>query len=143
MREINEIILHCADTVEGKAYYAKDIDKWHKEKGWKGIGYHYVVDLDGTIEKGRNEDEIGAHCSGHNSDTIGICYIGGRGKDGKAKDTRTDEQKKSLYKLVNELVNKYELTIDDIHCHNEYSTKECPSFSIEQFKDEIMRFDGD
>ena len=81
MRKITEIIIHCADTPEGRNDKAADIDRWHKAQGWHGIGYHYVIDLDGTIEPARDLEKAGAHCTGHNADSIGIVYIGGRCKD--------------------------------------------------------------
>lgn len=101
MRQINEIILHCAATPEGKEFYAADIEKWHKQKGYLKIGYHYVIDLDGTIEAGRPEPEVGAHCAGHNAHSIGICTIGGMDEKNKhAKDTRTLPQNQALFTLV-------------------------------------------
>jgi N-acetylmuramoyl-L-alanine amidase len=130
MRKINEIIIHCSATPEGKAFYAKDIDKWHKARGWKGIGYHYVIDLDGKIEKGRSEDQIGSHCVGHNKNSIGICYIGGLDKDGNPKDTRTKEQKEALWNLLRQLLCKYPKAT--IHGHNEFSTKACPCFDVQK-----------
>lgn len=133
-----EIILHCAATPEGKVFTAKDIDKMHKQRGFKKIGYHYVIDLDGTVEKGRDENEVGAHCVGHNSKSIGICYIGGVAKNGKtAKDTRTDEQKLSMYKLVDSLMKKYGLDLSKVHGHYEFANKACPSFKIETFRKEF------
>lgn len=89
MRYINEIIIHCSDTKEGLDFNANDIDRWHKQKGWKRIGYHYVILLNGTIEQGRELEAVGAHTKGHNAHSIGICYIGGLDKNGKPKDTRT------------------------------------------------------
>lgn len=129
MRKINKIILHCSATKEGKDYRAKDIKQWHLQRGFNDIGYHYVIDLDGTVETGRDISKIGAHCTGHNSDSIGICYIGGLDAKGNPKDTRTQKQKESLYKLIAELTNKYKCSV---HCHNEYSNKACPSFTIDQ-----------
>ena len=98
MRKITEIIIHCADTPERRDVRAADIRKWHvKDNGWNDIGYHYVIDLDGTIEAGRDLETIGAHCKGHNQNSIGICYIGGRDAYTYAPaDTRTDAQKASL-----------------------------------------------
>jgi len=136
MRNINKIILHCSATPEGKDFKAKDIDKWHKEKGYKCIGYNFVVDLDGTIEVGRDITEIPAHCQGHNSDSIGICYIGGCDKNMKAKDTRTQAQKDALYDLVYLLLKQYHLKLSNVYCHNQFADKACPSFSIDQFKSE-------
>ena len=141
MRRIDKIILHCTATIEGKDYRAKDIDRWHKARGWKGIGYHYVIDLDGTVEKGRKDSEIGAHCSGQNSHSIGVVYVGGLAKDGKtAKDTRTKEQKAALITLVKKLLKQYNLTINNVYCHNQFANKACPSFSIKTFKNEYLNY---
>lgn len=130
MRRIDEIIIHCSATVEGKDFKAKDIDKWHKQKGWNGIGYHYVIDLDGTIERGRDENVSGAHTVGHNAHSIGIVYIGGLDKNGKAKDTRTPEQKEALWSLLRELLCKYPKAT--IHGHNEFAKKDCPCFNVQK-----------
>lgn len=127
MRKINEIIVHCTATPEGKDFKAADIDKWHKQKGWDGIGYHHVVDLDGTVEPGRPESEVGAHCYGHNQNSIGVVYIGGVASDGKTpKDTRTPQQKAALVKLLTELKHKYPGAT--IHGHRDFAAKACPSF---------------
>lgn len=139
MRSINEIILHCSATKRSSNIKAIDIDRWHKAKNWKGCGYHYVIDVDGTIEQGRVDDEVGAHCQGRNKHSIGICYSGGLDeKTEKPKDTRTDEQKTSMYRLVRELLEKYHLSIFDVHCHNEYAAKACPCFDINKFRDEYL-----
>ena len=135
MRQIKEIILHCSATPEGKDFHAKDIDRWHKAQGWKCIGYHYVIDLDGTVEPGRPLNEVGAHTTGHNSYSIGICYIGGCDKTGKkAKDTRTPEQKLAMYQLLYDLLNTYPKA--EVSCHNQWANKACPSFKIEDFQRE-------
>lgn len=127
MRKINEIIVHCTATPEGKDFKAADIDKWHKQKGWDGIGYHHVVDLDGTVEPGRPESKVGAHCYGHNQNSIGVVYIGGVASDGKTpKDTRTPQQKAALVKLLTELKHKYPGAT--IHGHRDFAAKACPSF---------------
>lgn len=144
MRKINEIILHCSATPEGKDFRAADIDRWHKANGWKCIGYNYVIDLDGKVEDGRPLYMVGAHTIGHNANSIGICYIGGVEKDGKkAKDTRTIEQKESMYALVHQLLSFYQLSINDVHCHNEFAQKACPSFTIERFRDEYNKWMSD
>lgn len=131
MRTITLLIIHCSATVEGKDITAKDIDRWHRDRGWKGIGYHYVVRLDGTIEKGRNEEEIGAHCKGHNSHSIGICYVGGLDKNGKPKDTRTEEQKMALQDLVRFLKKRHRKAIVVSH-HTFDPKKACPCFDAEK-----------
>ena len=132
MRSIDKIVVHCSATQEGKHLDAAEINRWHLKRGWKGIGYHYVVLLDGTIEYGRSIYEPGAHVKGMNKNSIGICYIGGveeeRGDNGKwiAKDTRTPEQKKSLLLLLKTLKKMH---VDaTIHGHNEFAAKSCPCF---------------
>ena len=127
MRKITEIIVHCSATPEGQNFTAEDIDRWHKQKGWQGIGYHYVIYLDGSVHKGRNEEVIGAHCLGHNAYSIGVCYIGGLDKWTKApKDTRTDAQKQALIDLLKNLKEKYPNAI--IYGHRDFSKKDCPCF---------------
>lgn len=127
-RKINEIIVHCSATQEGKHYTVEDIRKWHKAQGWSDAGYHYIIYLDGSIHNGRDVDVVGAHCTGHNSHSIGVCYIGGVAKDGKTpKDTRTQEQKDNLLYILNELKKIYPNA--EIHGHNDFSNKACPSFN--------------
>lgn len=133
MRKINSIIIHCSATAEGKDYTVADIDRWHKSRGWKCIGYHYVIYRDGSVHTGRPVEQIGAHCAGHNANSIGICYIGGLSSDNKTpKDTRTPAQIKALRDLVGELKKKYPGA--NVHGHNEFAAKACPCFDV---KDEF------
>lgn len=126
MRNINKIIIHCSATPEGREISADTIDQWHKQRGWSGIGYHYVVALDGCIEYGREITKQGAHVKGHNKGSIGICYIGGCDSAMNAKDTRTPEQKESLLLLLKTLKKMHPDAT--IHGHNEFANKACPSF---------------
>lgn len=141
MRPINEIIIHCSATPEGKDYSVATIRKWHtdpkpKGNGWKDIGYHYVIYRDGTIHLGRPLDQIGAHTLNHNTGTIGICLIGGCAADGKTpKDTRTDAQKEALYTLCKILCDT--LGINKISGHREYAAKACPSFDVHAWRKEV------
>lgn len=130
MRNIKEIIIHCSATSEGRDYTVADIDRWHKARGWNGIGYHYVVYRDGSIHKGRSEEQIGAHCKGHNRNSIGICYIGGLAADGRtAKDTRTEAQRKAMLDLLGSLLIRYPHA--PVHGHNEFANKACPSYDVQ------------
>ena len=131
MRNINRIILHCSATVEGKEYSVDTIRKWHTNKGWSDIGYHYVIQLDGTISQGRPIDKQGAHVRGHNKDSIGICYIGGVDADIKPKDTMTPEQNSAFRMLVRSIRILFGEDIT-IHGHNEFSSKACPSFIVKE-----------
>ena len=136
MRDIDKIIVHCSATQEGKEINAAEINLWHLKRGWSGIGYHYVVLLDGTIEYGRSIYKQGAHVKGGNKGSIGICYIGGveseRGSNGKwiAKDTRTPEQKESLLLLLKTLKKMHPDAT--IHGHNEFAAKSCPCFDAKE-----------
>ena len=127
MRQINEIIVHCAATREGRDFTVEDITRWHKARGFATIGYHYVIYRDGSIHEGRPLEQIGAHCVGHNKHSIGICYIGGCASDGKTpKDTRTPEQKEALLALLRRL--KARFPNATIHGHRDFAAKACPSF---------------
>lgn len=131
MRNINKIIIHCSATPEGKDFTVKDIDTWHRQRGFKKIGYHYVVYRDGTYHRGRADEEIGAHCTGQNANSIGVCYIGGCAKDGRTpKDTRTEAQKKTLITLLRTLRARYPKAT--IHGHREFANKACPSFDAKK-----------
>lgn len=134
-RKINEIIVHCTATAEGKDFKVSDIDKWHRAKGWDGIGYHQVVYLDGSVHPGRPMDKVGAHCLGHNQNSIGVVYVGGVASDGKTpKDTRTPQQKAALRKLLTDLKRKYPGAT--IHGHRDFAAKACPSFdATSEYKD--------
>ena len=135
MRKINEIIVHCAATQEGKDFTVQQIDSWHRQRGFRCIGYDYVIYRDGSVHCGRPESQVGAHCTGHNANSIGVCYIGGCAADGKTpKDTRTDAQKAALLKLLRELKAKY--TVAAIHGHRDFANKACPSFdATKEYKD--------
>lgn len=129
MRAITEIILHCAATPEGKDFTVEDIDRWHRARKFAGIGYHYVIYRDGSVHPGRPVEQQGAHCTGHNAHSIGVCYIGGCAADGKTpKDTRTPAQEEAMEALVRKLMKQYPGAT--VHGHNEYAAKACPSFDV-------------
>ena len=128
MREINKIIVHCSATREGENFEVAEIRKWHLARGFSDIGYHFYIDLYGEIHKGRDIRKIGAHCKGHNRNSIGICYCGGVEADGKTpKDTRYDCQKESLIAVLRTLKAMYPNAV--IHSHNDFANKACPSFN--------------
>ena len=130
-RNIKELIVHCSATPEGKDYSVDTIRQWHLQRGFSDIGYHYVIYRDGSIHIGRDESIIGAHCTGHNTNSIGVCYIGGCASDGKTpKDTRTLQQKESLLSLLKTLKIKYPNA--KIYPHYKFAVKACPSFNAEE-----------
>ena len=129
MRTITLIVVHCSAVRPNQRSSAEDIDKWHKDRGFKGIGYHYVIRRDGTIEPGRPEWMIGAHChvagQNHNKYSIGVCYEGGLDIRGQPADTRTAEQKASLRGLLEDLHQRYPRAVIVGH-HDLNPHKDCP-----------------
>ena len=129
MRKIEKIIIHCAATPEGRDVKTETIKSWHvKGRGWSDIGYHYVIELDGSVKAGRPLHRSGAHTKGHNATSIGICYVGGMDKDKKPKDTRTEAQRMAMDQLVDDL--KMEHPTASVRGHNEFAAKACPSFDV-------------
>ena len=129
MRKIDEIIIHCSATPEGCDHSVADVTAWHRARGFRTIGYHYLVHIDGRVERGRPESEIGAHCLGHNARSIGVCYVGGLASDCKTpKDTRTPEQRRMLRELVKGLQRKYRGA--KVYGHRDFAAKACPCFDV-------------
>jgi N-acetyl-anhydromuramyl-L-alanine amidase AmpD len=129
MREsTDEIIIHCAATKPSMDTDAATIDRWHRERGWLKIGYHYVIKRDGTVETGRERDEVGAHAKGHNSKSVGVCLVGGLSEDNEPETNFTDEQWASLGTLVDELTAAYPDA--KVIGHNDVSEKSCPTFDV-------------
>lgn len=131
MRKIDKIIVHCSATRPTQNIGAAEIDTWHKKQGWDEIGYHFVIRRSGEIENGRAVEKIGAHCKGHNADSIGICLVGGIDASGKPENNFTDAQFASLRKLVLELKAKFNILY--IFGHNEFANKACPCFDVKKF----------
>lgn len=127
MRTINYIVVHSTATPAGRAVTVGDIDRWHKARGWQGIGYHYVIGLNGERWQGRNESEIGAHVLNYNHESIGVVYVGGTQSDCRTpQDTRTEAQKRELITLLKELKMKYKTA--KILGHRDLNATACPSF---------------
>ncbi len=77
MRKIKYLVVHCSATQEGRHIPTSEIQRWHLKRGWSDIGYHAVVELDGSVHDGRPEERIGAGVKGYNKNSLHICYIGG------------------------------------------------------------------
>lgn len=144
-RGIKKLIVHCTATPEGRDFTRAQVSAWHKaerfshythpETGEKEyVGYHYLIHIDGRIEACRPENVRGCHASGHNADSIGICYIGGVDAYGEPKDTRTGAQKAALVMLLKQLKARYRGVT--IHGHREFAAKACPCFDAKaEYKD--------
>ncbi|TAK45275.1 MAG: N-acetylmuramoyl-L-alanine amidase [Betaproteobacteria bacterium] len=134
-RAIRHIVIHCSATPNGDARFGLEaIDRMHRERGWRKIGYHYVIEADGTVRRGRDEDEIGAHVEGSNAHSIGICLIG--------TDAFVWAQWEALARLARHLEDRYPAA--DMLGHRDYSPdkdgdgvvepwewlKTCPGFDV-------------
>lgn len=107
MRTINRIFLHTAahgTATQNHDTTVQQIDAWHRERGWSGIGYHFVIRLDGSVNNGRSEDKTGAHVAGFNTGTMGIC-MSGHGDH----HAWTSAQHAALMDLLTNLLKKYGL----------------------------------
>ena len=146
MRNFDTIILHASatypDWMRGQGVKAKrdEIDQWHKDRGWSGIGYHYVIDRDGSVIAGRHLNKTGAHVKGHNTGSVGICLIGGRWPNGRwaektdqFSDHFTAEQDRALRDLIADLQSRHP-AIQHVTGHNDYTdAKGCPGFKVSEW----------
>jgi hypothetical protein len=137
VRPITEIIIHCTATAHDwwadkpTSVKVAEIRRWHvQDRGWKDIGYHYLIDRDGTVANGRPLDQIGAHVKDHNTGTIGISLFGGHGSS--SKDDFTDHftiaQDKALRGLIASLHGRFGKVL--VTGHNQYAAKACPGFTV-------------
>lgn len=137
MRPMHGIILHCSATRPAWMANSKtsakvaEIRRWHvKDRGWRDIGYHFLIDRDGTVASGRPIEQTGSHTQGRNTGTIGICLLGGHGSaaDDPFERNFTPQQDAAARKLITDLRAKYgRLTLAG---HNNFAAKACPGFSV-------------
>ena len=135
-RPIDHIIVHCTATKADNDFHAQDINDWHRAKSWRGIGYHYVVDIDGQLEVGREISVAGAHCKAPNinATSIGIVYVGGLDSEGNPADTRTPAQKATLRTLITALKSIWPKA--EVSGHRDWANKDCPCFdATSEYKD--------
>ena len=131
------VVIHCSAVKPDQMSSVAQIDSWHRERGFKfGVGYHYVIRRDGSIEAGRPEWMVGAHCVNHNKYSIGVCYEGGLDARGQPADTRTAAQKATLRQLLTDLHRRYPRAVIVGH-HDLNHQKECPCIKnvAEEYKD--------
>lgn len=114
------IVVHTA-AFDGQDCDRDLIDKWHKARKWNGIGYHFVIlnnkhssKTDGTLEFGRATNVQGAHVKGLNNRSVGICCVGHGDKN-----NFTENQYKSLYKLIRDLMAEFSVPVEKVIGHSE------------------------
>lgn len=127
------IVIHCTASTPKMNIGAHEIDQWHRKRGWVKIGYHFVIRRDGTVEIGRNVDEVGSHAAGHNSTSVAICLVGGLDLQLKPANNFTPEQWASLARLVHNL--KAEYPDAEVLGHRDLPgvRKECPCFDVKSW----------
>lgn len=125
------LVVHCSATQNVSSFTWKTIDQMHRQQGWLGIGYHFVILTDGTIQRGRPLEAIGSHVKGYNNCSVGICLIGGVDAKGKSVDNFTEEQKESLKCLLDYLRGYYKDEVDVLG-HRDFAgvNKDCPCFDV-------------
>lgn len=138
MRNITQIIIHCTATPNGRPNTVEDIDLWHRGRGFRrdpklignnnpaltSIGYHYVIYVGGAVRIGRGEREIGAHCKGHNANSIGVALVG--------TDKFSPAQWASLKNNIEGLLTRYPDAT--VHGHREFAAKDCPGFDVKRWR---------
>lgn len=130
-KETKYIVIHAADTYASMDIGAEEIDRWHRSRGFFRIGYHYVIRRDGTVETGRELDQMGAHVRGHNKHSVGVCMVGGKAKNGGPEDNFTPEQFVVLADIVDELRDLYPNATVVGHNYLD-KNKDCPCFNLEE-----------
>jgi N-acetylmuramoyl-L-alanine amidase len=136
-KSTESIVIHCSATKSSMDIGLTEIRKWHvQDNGWRDVGYHYIVRRNGEVELGRRHDDTGAHASGYNHKTIGVCLVGGMADDNSAENNFTDKQWTSIIDLIKQIKINY----PDVNVigHNEISSKECPSFNVQQWKEDNL-----
>lgn len=125
---MNKLIIHCSATPNGRPHEASEIHQWHLDRGWDGIGYHWVITVDGKLQAGRPEYWMGSHASGYNSKSIGVCMIG------------TDSFDSKQWKILENLVLEKMIQYPDIKVigHNEVSSKTCPGFDVQWWLKKLL-----
>lgn len=133
-RPVDTIIIHTSDSPDDRtSVNAKEIDRWHKERGFKMIGYHYVVCKNGKLEQGRHLETVGAHCKGHNQFSIGICWVG--------RHDLNAAQRETLIAVVAKLLEIYKLKVDAVKGHHDFEPyKTCPNIDMQQLRDDISDY---
>lgn len=138
-KDTQYIVIHCSATPPSMDIGRDEIDEWHKEKGWKMIGYHDVIRRNGINEEGRQVNDVGAHVKGYNSISVGVCLIGGVNEDGAPEDNFQDNQYKSLIRLLRWYRVLFPKAV--IVGHNQLDPhKACPSFNVQRWLGEIGLF---
>ncbi|MFZ5553550.1 MAG: N-acetylmuramoyl-L-alanine amidase [Bacteroidota bacterium] len=133
MRDIKYIVIHCTDTLPTAEIEA--IQRYWKEKlQWNSPGYHYIIKQDGEVVQLLDENKISNGVLGYNKHCINVCYIGGKTKEGKHKDTRTRAQQHAMFDTIIELIERYPKAKIKGHCEfPNQGGRTCPNFDVSKW----------
>lgn len=141
--KVTHIVVHYSATYGDQNLDVTDIDAMHKARGWKGVGYHFVITRNGVVQRGRPENRLGAHVKNQNTGKIGICWIGGLDRasgNNVGVDNRTEAQKKALIKLIKELLERYPGA--KVVGHRDLAATQCPGFNVQPWWDKVRLEDA-
>lgn len=128
----DHIIIHCSATKPSMDIGVREIRMWHKQQGWLDVGYHYIIKRDGTVQEGRPCDVVGSHVKNHNSNSVGVCLVGGVDEKMKPDANYTVDQWAALETVVKDLKEKFPTA--SVKGHNEFDAgKACPSFNVQSW----------
>lgn len=131
-RPVDLLVIHCTATPPEMDIGVKEIRKWHMDKGWSDVGYHWVIRRDGTIEDGRPVNLIGAHTRGYNKKSLGLAMVGGVDENMRPEANFTGKQWHSLGLMCRGT--RAVLPKIAIQGHNEFDFgKACPSFPVQNW----------
>lgn len=129
-KETKFIVIHCSDTPASMRVDVKDLDRWHRERGFLKVGYHYIITRDGVLQTGRNLDECGAHVAGHNHHSVGVVLIGGRAAKGKAPEDNFEPAQWEVMKLILKDLKNFWPDAQIVGHRDLDPAKACPSFDV-------------
>lgn len=142
------ITVHSSATQPLPHITVDTIRGWHVNgNGWSDIGYHYIIESDGSVRTGRPLTQVGAHVKGHNKSNIGICLVGGVDKNGDPVMNYSEKQLQSLHGLVKGLQFIYLIPDSRVKGHRDLSpdlnkdgiiqkrewVKSCPCFDVQHW----------
>lgn len=130
-KETKHVIVHCAATKPSMDVGVREIRQWHKERGFLDIGYHFVIRRNGTIEDGRDVNQVGAHTVGQNETSVGVCLVGGVDDKLQPQANFTPQQMATLRKLLGELKVMFPQAV--VKGHRDFAAKACPSFDVKRW----------
>lgn len=132
-KETKHVIVHCAATKPSMDVGVREIRQWHKERGFLDIGYHFVIRRNGTIEDGRDVNQVGAHTVGQNETSVGVCLVGGVDDKLQPQANFTPQQMATLRKLLGDLKVLFPQAV--VKGHRDFAAKACPSFDVKRWLD--------